>query len=209
MPGEPTGVSRPMRRQGQLLLGVSLALVASCGGQSRNFGSGQAGAGGNSGSDAGGTSSSAPRGDAGDPSEPPMTPPAGRPQGPTRPAPARSLARATAAQEAARPAAARRYGWQAAAVRCGTSDRPQQLRGVRQRLLCAAGLAPRACDICANGCAVLTAPLTKAKPSSAFYIYPSDYFTTTNEMTMTVFVVQGATVFIRFAIDYEEGGRPR
>jgi len=62
------------------------------------------------------------------------------------------------------------------------------------------------CSVCANGCAVLDAPLTASKRSSLFEVAANDFFAA-DTLTMTGYVASGTSVVVTFSAIYEEGGQ--
>lgn len=61
------------------------------------------------------------------------------------------------------------------------------------------------CSVCANGCAVLDAPLTTGKRSALFQVAADDFFDA-DTLTMTGYVASGTSVVVTFSAIYEEGG---
>jgi len=62
------------------------------------------------------------------------------------------------------------------------------------------------CSVCANGCAVLNAPLTAAKRRSLFLATTEDFFAA-ETLTLTAYVASGTSVVITLSAIYEEGGQ--
>lgn len=62
------------------------------------------------------------------------------------------------------------------------------------------------CSVCANGCAVLNAPLTAAKRRSLFLATTADFFAA-ETLTLTAYVASGTSVVITLSAFYEEGGQ--